>query len=384
MTTGEAKIAINPTSAAGLNYANGTSITFEVNVTNAPSINSFAVSVQYNPSVLEAISIDFTSSTSYVLGESALAYHECIDDRSLIGDVCTNLDDIGVVTLYATLLGTGTKAPTNGPLFNVTFTIIHPGFSEIHLLYAQVIEFISVGSSEHPRSISSGYVPSLGFDGYFSDVECYAGTLCTPPVPVVYYYPSFSSLTSSLGEPVFFVGEPVLFDASKSSPTNPAATIVSYTMIWRDGSPTVITTNSSIEHIYMFAGELLFTLKVTDSYGISAFTSVLFDVSEPYVVFSLTALPDRLNITARTTGTVYLSSRNPDSTTQVINLTISAPKGLSVAPSVATITSPGSVQLTLTAQMRLHPGVYFVSVTGLNSAVVMQTITITVTVLPRN
>jgi len=83
-TTNQTKISINPTSISGLNYVTGSTITFEVNVTNAPSINSFATSVEYNPKVLQAVAIDYTSSSSYVLGQSASAYIECIDGVSPI------------------------------------------------------------------------------------------------------------------------------------------------------------------------------------------------------------------------------------------------------------------------------------------------------------
>ena len=258
------KIAINPPAIAGLSYGIGSTITFDVNVTNAPSINSFDAAIQYNPKVLEAAGIDFTSSSSYVLGQSPSVVYECIDDVSLVGGTCTPVDDVGVVHLFATVLGTTTVAPTNGPLFKVTFNVIHAGFSELHFLTAQVIGCNSAG-------ICGQQVTSLSFDGYFTDINC-GGTLCTPPFVSVTYSPT-----------IVLTGTPVFFDATASSATNPGATIVSYNYFWSHGEGNTNTSNSTITHVFTVAAEHIVTVTENDTYGITGSVSILVNVLAVYV-----------------------------------------------------------------------------------------------------
>jgi hypothetical protein len=359
--TGQTKIAVNPTAIAGLNYVIGSTITFEVNVTNAPAINSFIVSLKFNPKVLQAVGIDFTSSSSYVLGQSAAAFYECIDGVSLIGGTCTSIDDIGVVTLYATLIGENTVAPTNGPLFNVTFTVIHTGFSEIHYLTDQVVGCNSAGICGQPLT-------SLSFDGYFSDITC-GGTLCTPPTSLVTYSPS-----------VVFTGETILFDASKSSATNPGATIVSYGWFWGEGEGSNSTTASSITHVFSAQGDHVFTLVVTDNYGIIAFTSLPVTVFAPLEVFSISANPSALTILAGAMQTVQLSIDNLYGISEVIQLSASAPTGFNAVLNTTAINSSGAAQLNITATANTSPGTYLVNVTGATNELT-RTATITVTIV---
>ena len=363
-TTNQTKISINPTSISGLNYVTGSTITFEVNVTNAPSINSFATSVEYNPKVLQAVAIDYTSSSSYVLGQSASAYIECIDGVSPIGGACTPLDDIGVVTLYATTVGTATKAPTSGPLFNVTFNVVSQGFSDIHFLVAQVVGCNSSGICGQP-------VTSLSSDGYFSSVDCFTGTLCTPPVPSVSSSPLYPS--------VVYAGEPVGFNASKSTATNPGATIVSYSWLWGGGEGSNTTSSSSITHVFANIGFHDVTLGITDSYGITAFTSTIMNVLAPLEVFSITPFPSELSIGAGAMGTTYLSIVNLNGISGNVQLTAAAPAGFTTSFNTTTISSSGTAQLNLTASARISPGTYLVNVTGTTSELA-QTTMITVTV----
>ena len=262
------KIAVNPTATVGLNYVSGSIFSVDINVTDAPVMNSFRVSVQYNPKVLQALGIDYTSSSSYVLGQSPSVSFECIDEVSQVGGACTTLDDIGVATFWATLVGADTGGTTSGPLFSMTFKVLQPGFSNIHFLDARVVYC--------PSSASSGcvaaFVRSVNFDGYFSDITC-NGALCTPPVARVTYSPS-----------IVLTGKPVLFNANESYATNPGATIVNYTFVWDSwGEGKKATSNSTILHTFANGKDGTFTLVVNDTYGITGILSIPISVLSVYI-----------------------------------------------------------------------------------------------------
>ena len=272
------KIAVAPQAVTGLNYVGGSSFSVDINVTDAPIMNSFSVSIQYNPLVLHAVGIDFSSSSRYVLGQSATAYLECIDDRSLIGTVpCTSLDDIGVVTLSATVLGATTGGPTNGVLFSISFNVIKPDYSEIHFLS------VSLFGCKSPAPTSCGRiygpVTSLSFDGYFSAKNCFDGTLCTPPVAKLIYSPS-----------IVLSGKPVFFNATASHATNPGARIISYNYYWGGGEGNQTTRNSTITHVFTLGQEYTLTLVVNDTYGITGYVSLLISVFSVYISVSINSL----------------------------------------------------------------------------------------------
>jgi hypothetical protein len=297
------KIAVSPTATASLSYASGSTFSVDINVTHAPAMNSFRVSVQYNPKVLQAVGIDLTSSSRYVLGQSVSVSFECINDDSLIGGTCTALDDVGVTTLWATLLSTNTGGITSGPLFSMMFKVLQPGFSNIHFLDARVIACPSAGCV-------ATFVRSVNFDGYFSDIPC-GGTLCTPPVVHAIYSP-----------PIVLVGKPVFFNASQTVATNPGARINNYTWFWGSGERVNSTTHPTITKRFVIATEHTVTLTVSDSFNITGSLSLLITVLAVYINVAIGSfsIDPLAGVTRGTPVNIMVTVVNHSTRNETINL----------------------------------------------------------------
>ena len=263
-------ISIDPPRIAGLTLTSGT-VTFHVNMTNAPSINQFYVAVAYNSQVLGNPSIDYSTN---VLGSNSQVFLECIDGRQIAGIAikCNDWDKKGVVSLSLFLFSTSTTAPTTGRLFQITFNINGVGFSQLHILR------VFIGTGKPGVSTTAPYLP---FDGYFTNMDCPtgSGTLCTPPIPTFTYAPGLPTVDHLTN-----------FNASSSKVTNSQGSLVRYLWEWGDPSSPDFTSDSLFSHRFTGACNCSVTLTVTDNYNVAASVTLVVQVIYVYVEVAITEL----------------------------------------------------------------------------------------------
>jgi len=252
-------------------------------VTNSTPIDSFAVSLQYNTAVLNALvspnTIDYSNN---VLGSQAHVSEQCIDDHAIPPGNCVDIDQLGVISLSLVLYGNNTTPMnTTGTLFTVHFKVIGVGFSNLHVFRALLVNATPQLKNPPLPAIT---VPVITTDAYFTNVDCprNSGRLCIPPVASLTYSPSKASQ-----------GAPVVFNASASHATNlgpPVANVSSY--IFDYGDNTLRQTSNStdhnlppvpmITHVYKGACNCSATLGVVDTYGIVAYTTIIVTVVHIY------------------------------------------------------------------------------------------------------
>lgn len=276
-----AKIAVSPTATASLSDTVGTSITVNLNATNSPPFGGFIVAVFFNESVLQFSRLDYAGN-GYVFGNdinNIFLSGECLDGATVpnSGVGCVpdlRFDALGVLSIFlATNGGVNTTTPT-GVLFSTTFTVVGKGFSAIHLVHQELF-----------TEPSGTPVQSVGYDGYFTNVECGAGNLCKPPV--VSFIPPLRPIAL----------RPVSFNATAVS-QNPGGSIREYN--WTSGSGLDITRYNSpakggklatnVTFTFLFIGEHEMTLSAQDNYGARAYYTIIIDVFRVWVDLGISAV----------------------------------------------------------------------------------------------
>jgi PKD domain len=261
-------VAVDPSIVSDFSKTQGTSVIFEINITNAPSINAFQVFVSFNSSVItvakDAFGNFMVDSSGNVLantGATVQTVAECVGGSG--GTLCSNAG-LDTVALVQTIVGASTASPTNGKLFQITFNIVGLGVAQLHL---HSVQLSNAGTN----------VPTTTADGYFTNIDCPlgSGVFCVPPVA------SFTVVTSTP-----FVNVPVVFNASSSTTSNGGARISTYTWQWGDflfGGATlpIVTRNPVITHTFTESQMFTVTLVVNDTYGISATIEHSVTVSNP-------------------------------------------------------------------------------------------------------
>jgi PKD repeat protein len=264
-------VAINPGLIADLSILNRSMVTFTVNITNAPTINSFLVSIQYDHGVLLAQSLDYQHSVLAGLG--ATLYGDICVDGKLIAGVCQPFDGNGTTTVAILAAGGFTPAQTSGTLFSETFLVLG-GSSYIHVNRAVLGNGTAVNGAP-------AQIPATTADGFFTNHSCSNTStprVCTAPV-ASFYVPTLRPT----------IGRVITFNATASMATNPGATITSYS--WDFGDLHGIITSRPIEaYEYTQPGIYYLTLTVKDSYGTPASQTMPFAVSRVWLELDMVDL----------------------------------------------------------------------------------------------
>lgn len=167
------KVAVNPSSIASLSVQPGSTITFELNATNAQPFGGFTVAIFFNNSVLQFSGLDYSGG---VFGNDLFLVSECVDAFTVPNGVgpCFpdfQFDGVGVVSLtLITNSGLNTNTP-NGKLFSVTFRVLSVGFSTLHFVHQELL-----------TDPDGTPLQSVSYDGFFTNKICGAGNLCKPPI----------------------------------------------------------------------------------------------------------------------------------------------------------------------------------------------------------
>jgi PKD repeat protein len=235
-------------------------VSYTVNVVNSSAINLFDVRLTYNYTVLHGASID---SSSNVLGSDAQVLYNCLDGVRPPG-ACDDRDGPGITHFGLFLLGNvSVTPPPTGVLFKITFNIVGPGFSQLHL--------VPGGSFGTVLLIGKSNVALRTQDGYFNNKIC-GLLLCKPPVADFTFSPSLAVL-----------GRTVTFNATASRAANANAVIRSHFWAWGDEQNPSQSTENVTTHTFRSIGNFSVTLAVTDSYGISWSETMTVPVISVYI-----------------------------------------------------------------------------------------------------
>lgn len=250
-------------------------VTFSVNVSTAPSISSFIVSLQYNHAILQYSSLDPSGNVLAKIATTSILY-DCVDGNSLISvnSPCTINDNPGVVTYALYLLHNQTTvSPTNGLLFHVTFNVIGVGLSQLHLLFVELAN----GGTNHAFSTSTGNLSTR--DGYFVNKNC-GSTICKPPLVSLSLYPA-----------IFSVGKAGTFNSTVILNNPSPDSIVNYTWTFGEGCSGcqgyVVTTVGTSTHVYQNTGNYTVTVSIIDKYSVIWWTSITAIVTRLFVALSV-------------------------------------------------------------------------------------------------
>jgi len=257
--TSVAVVSITPSNVSDSSLISGP-VSYTVNVVNSSAINLFDVRLTYNYTVLHGASID---SSSNVLGSDAQVLYNCLDGVRPPG-ACDDRDGPGITHFGLFLLGNvSVTPPPTGVLFKITFNIVGPGFSQLHL--------VPGGSFGTVLLIGRLNVALRTQDGYFNNKMC-GLLLCKPPVADFTFSPSLAVL-----------GRTVTFNATRSRATNANAVIRSHFWTWGDEQNPSQSTENVTTHAFRSIGNFSVTLAVTDSYGISWSETLTVPVISVYI-----------------------------------------------------------------------------------------------------
>jgi hypothetical protein len=298
-------------------------VTFGVNVSNSPPINSFGAVIDYNTTVFSVKGVDYTGN---VLGGSATPVVFCIDGAKQPTSArdCLDIDGPGRIDLVMYLLGNqSTPSISKGLLFHITFNIIGTGLGQVHIFSAQLVGLTQNGPVNIPIHLPAE-------DGYYTNMACPAAssTPCRPPLVTITHSPSTPSQTTL-----------VTFNATVVV-RNAGAIAVSYTWNWGDKTPpeppqTNVT--QLREHRFIInalqgigacvaAGNCSVTMTVTDSAHVSWETTIVVPIVHIFVQLSVAeAVADpQFNVVPGTTVHImaHISNRSTIAERASLNITL--------------------------------------------------------------
>jgi len=237
-------------------------ITIQLALNNTPEVppfNAVQAIISYDPHVLTAASLDYSTNVFTQTNFSPLILRNCLDGHGANGQtgLCGSDDAPGITSFAQSILGGATPAGTQGNIFFLTFNVNTTGehFSEITIKQALGSTNLALGNQQIPATLLNGYYTSL---------SC-GGQACSPAVAKFTWSPQ----PAKQGLFTIFYGN--------GSLPSPNALITNYT--WTFGDTQGIRpyrdtgTNSTVSWLYQVAGNYSVTLKITDSRGVSASTT---------------------------------------------------------------------------------------------------------------
>jgi hypothetical protein len=299
------KVSINPAVITAVPV--GSQMTFGVNISKTAAFNGIWVTVEYDNTILNALSVDYSGG---IMGPNPLVVYDCVNGQPASSCPGQSQTDYGAnkVSVQLLLLGSFINN-ASGPLFNVKFQVIGTGLSNIHITRGQIV-------------LVSTLLPSVASDGYFSNKIC-GSVLCRPLVVSLNY----------TRVPVPVVGRVVKFNASVVNPNGD--TVQWYHWEWGD-SPTVGATDlftrvSYTNHTYLAPSNPYgVTLIVNDTYGIMGVATIALVVGRVWVqlgIGSLAAKPSS-QVVPGTKVNVTVQMQNLSTTNQSAQVSVLMNRGI--------------------------------------------------------
>ena len=170
-----ATIAVSPNATIDLSRSMK-QITIELALNNTPDVppfNSVSVVLSYDPHVLTASSLDYSTNVFTQTSYPQAVIRNCLDGQGAGGqsNLCQPDDGLGITSFGESILGGVTPDGTQGSIFFLTFNVntTVPSFSQI--LIKQAI--LAYGSTS---------IPITTLNGSYSSLNC-GGQVCPPPPP---------------------------------------------------------------------------------------------------------------------------------------------------------------------------------------------------------
>jgi hypothetical protein len=272
--TNTTKVFVSPSNITGLGIAPNTVVTFNININQTFSLATFQVFLVYDPTVLNALSLSYSSGIFGTVNVFPL--YNCVNDIPNGGNsaLCPNdpADQAHNEVVLALLDLGGALSNVSGTLFSVNFNVTGKGLSNIHIKRADLAGDFPIVK-----------LNTITSDGYFSNGNC-GGQLCAPLQVKLDY----------TRVPVPVVGRNITFNATIVNPNKDA--LVAFTWDWGDSGLPTSTATHNATHIYQTPGLLTVSLTVNDTYGITGLGSVVINVGKIWVQLSV----DRFTINPST------------------------------------------------------------------------------------
>jgi hypothetical protein len=293
------KVSITPSAITSGQV--GSQVTFGVNISLTPAITSFYVTLEYDNAVLNALSVDY--STGIFGPHNPFVNYDCINGQPQAQASCPqNPPGNGVDEIAVQLLLVNPVNGTSGLLFNVNFQVLKNGVANVHI--EQVV-----------LALVSQVLPTVTFDGYFSNQQCGAA-LCRP-LQVSFNYTAVPTPISQ---------RPVKFNATAVDPNGAAISMYQ----WRWGEPvtsgatSTFTTQRATNHTFQNPGQYFVTLIVNDTDGITGYSTQSLIVGRLWVqleIGSFSANPSS-QVVSGTRVNVTVSVQNLGTTNQTALLSV--------------------------------------------------------------
>jgi hypothetical protein len=280
-TTSNGNVTISP--YATTQSSNTGSVTFSVDLLNAPDITGYSVAVQFNSALsssLQVLSSGQAGPSTVVSLAGVFDPNSTVFSCTSVNGVtsgppkCSGSDGTGVVSA-SELLPTpySYQPPSNVTLFSFTLNVVGTGFQQIHILEVTLVN----GFSSYPSHV----LPSpITTDGYFSNKFC-GPAYCAPPVVQF----TWSPLTPR-------VNQPVTFNATASHALNEGASIKFYNWTFVAGSGGGSFFRNNAPPVFNLAfpaqGNYSITLTLVESDGIKWSRVQFLTVSFSYISLVIT------------------------------------------------------------------------------------------------
>ena len=277
---------IDPATLSDPSIPIGTSETFKFNTTFTPPINGFSIVVDYDPTILDALSVNFDVGILSGTGSQINEITNCIDGTGQCRGVAGADFSAGHILLSLTVNNANTTS-TSGVLFTATFNVTGIGSTQIHI---RKVLFANGHVSIKPTSS----------DAFFANIDC-RGNPCEPPTSIFTWSPA-----------VVHQRDLVTFNATESHGPGQNVNITRYLWDWGDNSGTSefcdigcksanhSPLNATAQHIFQIeCFPCAVTLTVTDTDGVSWSTTIGVTVFRFLIQLSVTDVlvnPSAVNV----------------------------------------------------------------------------------------
>ncbi len=344
----------------------GTIITYQVKVANIDPFNAWDISVQTDPTVINATSLTITG--NILVANYSATLFEAVNCVNGAGNNCIAGDGPGIVHSAVVSFGPPPQTgPSSGLLFTITYKVVG-GLASSVRLFNDVI--VNGGNAVSHTDQNGRYGNKL------------------PPV-VAFTWSPLSPLAGDL----------VTFDASLSYDPNSGASIVNYTWDFSNGLAPPPTKNQTIVHRFVenngspLAGNFTVTLTLVDSLGISNGVThkvsvrpvIHFDFSMYLNVYSMNEISagSTLKVPIGIVGSGPVNFPGTVRLTSSITPAVGNPPLTFFDPENVTVVANGGGSSILTVQTKASttPEVYKIEVNGTAGSVIRSQV-FSVTVVP--
>src|SRR5438128_5115238 len=352
----------------------GSTFTVKIQVADIEPFNAWDISVQSDPTVISPQSLTITGNLLAV--NFSTTVFELINCINGAGTGCIATDGAGIAHSAVTVFGPPPQTTTgSGLLFTITYKVIGPGFSTIHI-FSDVIANGATGAAVPHTTVDGGYGLIVPFDYSLSN---------SGDITVTQGMSGFNTITATLtgGTP-----QSVTLSCSSGLPSGASCAFTPSAT----GSPTFSATLTITTLASTPAGTSTITVTGTPLGATTAPTTFTLTVAPPQVFdYSLSVSPasDSVLAALATTKTTIVTATLTSGTTTSVTLSakVTGPTrgaGVSVTGFDPTAVTPPAIGATSTMTVSVTAdatlGTWTIEITGNPPGASMSTVTYTLTV----